>query len=408
MGRESDREYRRRVSGYYRQLMERCQAHMDMLEADLPPAREGLGEVLEERGVTRRDFLKWTSAMTAALMLPPMFRPLVARAAENFGRLPVVWLHFAECTGCSEAFFRSSYPNVDDILLETISLEYHETLMAAAGKQAEECLEKALADFPGKFVCVIEGALPTGLDGQYLRLGPKGKTGIEIAKEVTSKAAATICIGSCSSFGNVQAAKPNPTDAKGISEAIGIQTVNISGCPPSPQNFVGTVLHFLMFGALPPVDNLGRPVWAYGKRIHDYCERRPHYDAGEYVEEWGDEGAKKGWCLYKMGCKGPYTYSNCAKVRFNDGVSWPIMAGHGCMGCTEPGFWDTMAPLEKPLTDKPVGGWGVTARIDKLGLGLGAATLVGIGAHALVTGALKHGQPAKPESDEKTDQGSHE
>jgi NiFe hydrogenase small subunit HydA len=168
-----------------------------------------------------------------------------------------------------------------------------------------------------------------GLDGQFLRLGPKGKTGIEIAKEVTSKAAATICIGSCSSFGNVQAASPNPTDAKGVSDAIGVQTVNIAGCPPSPQNFVGTVLHFLMFGALPPVDNLGRPVWAYGKRIHDYCERRPHYDAGEYVEEWGDEGAKKGWCLYKMGCKGPYTYGNCAKVRFNDGTSGPSWPATG-------------------------------------------------------------------------------
>ncbi|HOO91344.1 MAG TPA: hydrogenase small subunit [Syntrophales bacterium] len=331
--------------------------------------------------------MKWTSMTTAALMLSPIFRPMVAKAAEQFSRLPVVWLHFAECTGCSEALLRSSYPNVDSILLDTISLEYHETLMAAAGHQAEENLEKAVKDFAGKFVCVIEGALPKGMNGKYLTLGPKGKTGLEIAKEVTSKAAAVICIGSCSSFGNVQAAKPNPTDAAGIGDALGIKTVNIAGCPPNPANFTGTLLHFLMFGALPPLDSLGRPIWAYGKRIHDFCERRPHYDAGEYVEEWGDSGAQRGWCLYKVGCKGPYTFANCSKVRFNDGISWPVMGGHGCMGCTEPGFWDTMAPLEKPIADKTIGGGEKT--VDKIGAVLTGVTVAGIAAHAGLS-ALKH------------------
>ncbi|MGC9323642.1 MAG: hydrogenase small subunit [Desulfomonilia bacterium] len=388
------------ISGYYRKLMEQCSVNLDRVESELPPPVEELGEALKSRGVSRRDFLKWTSVMTAALILPPMFRPMVARAAENFSRLPVVWLHFAECTGCSEAFLRTSYPNVDDVLLDTISLEYHETLMAAAGYQAEENLEKAVEEFSGKYVCVIEGAIPMGLNGQYLTLGPKGKTGFQVAKEVTAKAAATICIGSCSSFGNVQAASPNPTDAKGIRDALGIRTVNISGCPPSPQNFVGTVLHFLMFGGLPALDSLGRPIWAYGKRIHDYCERRPHYDAGEFVEEWGDEGAKKGWCLYKMGCKGPYTRSNCARVRFNDGMSWPIMAGHGCMGCTEPDFWDTMAPLEKPIDEKPIGGFGVEASVNSIGAGLTAAALVGVAAHGAISAAKGHGQPKKEESDE--------
>lgn len=402
MGKDRDAEYRSLISRHYHQMMEQCQVNMDRMDRELPRAREDFGEILKERGVSRRDFLKWTSAMTAALMLPPMFKPMVARAAENFSRLPVVWLHFAECTGCSESFLRASYPNVDDILLDTISLEYHETLMAAAGYQAEANLEKAMKDFPGKFVCVIEGAIPTGLDGKYLTLGPKGKTALELGREVTSKAAATICIGSCSCFGNIQAAKPNPTDAKGIRDALHIDTVNIAGCPPSPQNFVGTILHFLMFGGMPPLDGFGRPVWAYGKRIHDYCERRPHYDAGEYVEEWGDDGAKKGWCLYKMGCKGPYTYSNCARIRFNDGMSWPIMAGHGCMGCTEPAFWDTMAPLEKPISEKPIGGWGVTARVDSLGAALTGAAIVGVAAHAGLTAIKGHGQPKKAEPDKES------
>lgn len=383
----STSNYEKTIGRQYRDLMKHCKCHLKEMDKTLPEPVEDFQALLKERGISRRSFLKWTSATTAALMLSPVFRPMVAKAAEQFSRLPVVWLHFSECTGCSEALLRSSYPNVDSILLDTISLEYHETLMAAAGHQAEENLEKAVHDFAGKFVCVIEGALPTGMDGKYLTLGPKGKTGIEVAKEVASKAAAVICIGSCSSFGNVPAAKPNPTDSVGISEALGITTVNIAGCPPSPANFTGTLLHFLMFGALPPLDSLGRPLWAYGKRIHDFCERRPHYDAGEFVEEWGDSGAQKGWCLYKVGCKGPYTFSNCSKVRFNDGISWPVMAGHGCMGCTEPGFWDTMAPLEKPIADKTIGGGEKT--VDTIGAVLTGVTVAGIAAHAGLS-AIRH------------------
>ncbi|HOO41334.1 MAG TPA: hydrogenase small subunit [Syntrophales bacterium] len=371
---------------HYRALMEHCKVRLTEMDQALPAPVEDFDSMLKDRGISRRSFLKWTSMMTAALMLPPMFKPMVAQAAEQFSRLPVVWLHFAECTGCSEALLRSSYPNIDDILLDTISLEYHETLMAAAGYQAEANLEKALADFPGKFICVIEGAIPLGLDGKYLPLGPKGKTGLELAKEVTAKAGATICIGSCSAFGNVPAADPNPTDCVGVGKALGISTVNIAGCPPNPTNFVGTVLHFLLFGGLPALDSLGRPVWAYGKRIHDYCERRPHYDAAEFVEEWGDEGAKKGWCLYKVGCKGPYTFANCSRVRFNNAISWPVMAGHGCMGCTEPGFWDTMKPLEKPIYEDTIGGGEKT--VDTIGTALLAATVAGIALHAGLTSAV--------------------
>ena len=398
MTKKNGSDYRQTIETQYDELMEHCRAHMDRVEAELPAPRFDFHETLARGGVSRRDFMKWTAFMTTALMLPAAFKPMVARAAENFSRLPVVWLHFAECTGCSEAFLRSSYPNVDDILLDTISLEYHETIMAAAGHQAEENLHNAITDFEGKFVCVIEGAIPTGLDGYYLTLGAQGKTGLEVAREVTSKAAATICIGSCSSFGNVQAARPNPTDAKGVRDALRIKTVNIAGCPPNPINFTGTVLHFLMFGAMPATDGLGRPVWAYGKRIHDYCERRSHYDAGEYVEEWGDEGAKRGWCLYKMGCKGPYTFANCGKVRFNDATSWPIMGGHGCMGCVEPDFWDTMAPLEKPIAEKTI---GFEAVADGVFLGLAAATAAGIGVHAGVTALKRHDKAAEESKDEK-------
>ena len=378
---------------YYNELIKKSNENLMKMDSELPHARQEWNETLNLHGVTRRDFLKWSSIMGTFLMLPPVFGSKIAKAAEMSNRLPVVWLNFAECTGCTEALLRTSYPNIDEIILETLSLEYHETLMAASGYQAEECLQEALHKYPGKFICVIEGAIPMGMGGKYLTIGAEGKTGLEIGKEVTSKAAMVICIGSCAAFGNIPAAKPNPTNAKGISEALGISVVNIPGCPPNGANFVGTILHYLLFGAMPALDNLNRPVWAYGKRIHDFCERRPHYDAGEFVEEWGDEYAKKGWCLYKVGCKGPYTYSNCSRIRFNQGISWPVMAGHGCIGCTEPDFWDTMAPLEKPVHEAailpPFGGIESTA--DKIGIGLTAATIAGIGIHAVGSALRKPG-----------------
>jgi len=393
-------EYKKEIDRHYKKLLEHCQIHMEEIEKTLPPPKEELHQLLKDRGFSRRDFIKWTSAMTAALMLPPIFRPMVAKAAENFSRLPVVWLHLAECTGCTEAFLRSSYPNVDDILLETISLEYHETLMAAAGDQAKECLANAIQTFAGKFVCVIEGAIPMGLDGKYLTIGSKGKTGLEITKEVAKKAGVVVAIGSCSNFGGIQAARPNPTDSVSIKDAIGVSTVNIAGCPPNAVNFTGTILHYLMFGGLPALDGLGRPIWAYGKRIHDYCERRPHYEAGEFVNEWGDSGALKGWCLYKVGCKGPFAHANCGRVRFNDGISWPVMAGHGCIGCTEPAFWDTMAPLTEPLPEKSIGLTDATA--DKIGIALTGITAAGIAAHA-VASAIRH-----KEDGEKSQEVNHE
>ena len=337
--------------GRIRELMDRCERQAEQRDTRWPSTPVDFDAALEVRGISRRDFLTWTSLATASMMLPKIFEPMVARAARDLSRLPIVWLHFAECTGCTESFLRTAEPTVDSLILDSLSLEYHETLMAAAGYQAEENLTRAMADFPGTYICVIEGALPTGLGGRYLTLGPEGKTGLERAAEVTAQAAATLCIGSCASFGNVQAAAPNPTDARGVRDALGIRTVNIAGCPPSPHNFVVTLLEYVTTGQWPALDSRGRPHGLYRRPVHAQCERKSHYAKEQFVLAWGDEGARQGWCLYKMGCKGTITHGNCSEIGFNDGLSWPVRAGHGCIGCTEPRFWDDMAPLEQPLVD---------------------------------------------------------
>ena len=364
-------------------MFEKATERIRVLSSLESTKEESIENMLEKKGYNRRDFMKWAASITAMLALPSQFTPLFAQAAKLADRLPLIWLHMAECTGCSEAFIRSDAPTVDSLIFDHISLEYHETLMAAAGWQAEENLEHAMKKYEGKYILLVEGGIPTAMNGMYLTLGAQAKTGLSLVQEASDKAAAIFSIGTCASFGGIQAAAPNPTGAKGVDKVVKQAVINVPGCPPSAANIVGTLMHFLLFGTLPALDKYSRPKWAYGHRIHDLCERRGHFDAGEFVESFGDDGAKDGWCLYKQGCKGPYTFNNCSTERFNQHVNWPIGAGHGCMGCSEPNFWDTMGPLEKPLDSHLVKGLNKT--VDNIGTTLLSATVLGIGAHAVAS-----------------------
>ncbi len=304
-------------------------------------------ERLESKGVNRRDFIKYTTLVTSVLGLAPSMVPRVAQAMTAKERPTVIWLHFAECTGCSEALLRTTYPWIDEVVLEVLNVAYHETIMAPSGEAAEKSLHDAMAKYKGKYILFCEGAVPTKDNGIYGKVG--GRTMLEIAKAATKDALATVCVGNCACSGGVQAAKPNPTQAMSVEKATGVKTININGCPPNPINMIATVVHYLLLGKLPAVDKVGRPLFAYGSTIHDKCPRRSHYENKEYVKKFGDEGAMKGWCLAEVGCKGPDTYNNCSLIKFNDGTNWPIGAGHPCIGCSEPGFWDEKAPFYEAL-----------------------------------------------------------
>ncbi len=303
---------------------------------------------LENKGVTRRDFMKFCTLLTATMGLSSSFIPKVAEVfAAPKQRPSVVWLHFGECTGCSEAMIRTMYPWTDELVLDILSVDYHEIIMAAAGQQAEEVLQSTIKKNAGEFICVVEGAIATANNGIYGKVG--NRTFLEIAKDVCPKAKAVICQGTCSCFGGVQAAKPNPGGYKSVSEVLGIKTLNIPGCPPNPLNLIGTIVNYILLGKLPELDNLGRPLFAYGKTIHDQCPRRSHFENDEFVLEFGSQEAIMGFCLYKLGCRGPETYNNCPTAKFNGGTSWPIQAGHPCIGCSQPGFWDEMSPFYKEM-----------------------------------------------------------
>ena len=339
----------------------------------------------ESRGVSRRDFIKFCTVTTAALALPMSFIPKVAEALEG-QRPPVIWVEYQSCSGDSEAFLRANAPTAAEIILETISLEYSEVVMAAAGHLAEDAKHNAMKKHAGKYILIVEGSIPEADGGVYCTTG--GVSAVESCKELVKNAAATICVGSCASFGGIPAAAPNPTGAASVMDLCpGAPIINLPGCPVNAQNLTATIVHYLTFKSLPAVDRLGRPKFAYGKRIHDNCERRSHFDAGQYAEGFGDAGHRQGWCLYKLGCKGPETFHNCPTIRYNEGLSWPIMAGHGCIGCSEPEFWDTMSPFYRRLPNVP--GFGVEADADEIGIGLAAATAVAFAGHGVVSAVRK-------------------
>jgi len=313
-----------------------------------------LAQALKSRGVSRRDFVKFCGSMASLLALPPRYASAVETALSQTTRPVLVWLEFQDCAGNSESMLRTSSPSVSDFVLELLSWEYHELIMAGAGKQAEEALERVMRDHKGQYLAVVEGA--------------------------------------CAWDGGLVRSNPNPTGAVGLQEAVpGVKIVNLGGCPHNPANTAAVLVHYLTFHELPALDQYNRPLFAYGNIIHDQCERRAHYDAGRFVEEWGDEGHRKGYCLYKMGCKGPEATYNCPTVRWNDGTSWPVKSGHGCIACASHRFWDTKSPFYSRVPSVP--GFGVDVDAGKIGLWLTAGVATGLGLHGIASAARAQIRP---------------
>lgn len=357
-------------------------------------------------GVSRRDFMKFCTAMAATMGLPLSMAPRIADAITSPKRAPVIWLSAQECTGCVETLLRAGHPTLEHLILDLISLDYSETLNAGAGHQAEEYRAKSIAENKGKFILVVDGSIPTRDGGVYCKIG--GKTALDILKETAPQAAAVIALGSCASWGGIPSAAPNPTGAKPVNDILkeqGLAAVTIPGCPPNPYNFLSTVLHFLTFNKLPALDDKLRPAFAYGRLIHENCERRAHFDAGRFARVFGDEGHRQGYCLYMLGCKGPETFNNCSTLGFGDiDGSWPVSCGHPCFGCSEKGVGFTV-PLHSPARPiyvtpptlfsaaEPEPGGGATTLAAAV-----AGVAIGAGAVAVATGLGKNNNEDNGES----------
>ena len=341
--------------------------------------RDTFYEVMRRHGITRRSFLKFCSLTAAGLGLGPEFAGKIAHALETKPRTPVIWLHGLECTCCTESFIRSGHPLAGDVVLSMISLDYDDTLMAAAGHQAEELLEQTIEKYDGQYILACEGNPPLNEDGMYCIQA--GKPYVEKLRHMADHCKAIIAWGSCASWGCVQAARPNPTRATPIHKVIlDKPIVKVPGCPPIAEVMTGVLTYMIAFDELPELDRQGRPKMFYSQRLHDKCYRRPHFDAGQFVEKFDDEGARKGYCLYKVGCKGPTTYNACSTVEWNGGLSWPVKSGPRLPGLCRRQLLGQGFILQRSHQFRRHGRRESTA--DKIGGVLAGAAAIGVAAHA--------------------------
>lgn len=315
------------------------------IKSDVLPGT--VGEGLSARGVSRREFLAFCTSLTAMLALPPAMAGVMAEAISRARRQSVIWLSFQECTGCTESLTRSHAPTLENLIFDLISLDYHHTLQAASGEAAEHARIQSMKDNDGRYLLIVDGSIPMGNPG-FSTIA--GISNYDMLMETAKGAAAIVAVGTCAAYGGLPGASPNPTGAVSVGELIRDKPViNVPGCPPIPVVMTGVLAHFLTFGSIPELDAQGRPRSFYGETIHDRCYRRPFYDQGKFAQSFDDEAARHGWCLFKLGCKGPVTYNACATTKWNDGTSFPIQSGHGCIGCSEPNFWDA-GPLYSALS----------------------------------------------------------
>jgi hydrogenase small subunit len=274
--------------------------------------------------------------------------------------LPVIWLQGAGCTGCSVSVLNSVSPSIKNVLIDEvipgrhINLRFHPTVMAGAGEAAIEVLQETQQQKKGGYVLVMEGAIPTAKGGIHGVVGEENGRPVTIVSRLESlgsNALAIVALGTCASFGGIPAAAPNPTQCLSVEEAlkaarIATPVINVSGCPPHPDWFVGTLASILLFGLPKPedLDEHRRPKAFYGALIHENCPRRAYYDEGKFAKKLSDPG-----CLYELGCKGPVTYADCPTRLWNHGVNWCVGSGGLCHGCVEPAFPDLVSPIYEKI-----------------------------------------------------------
>jgi hydrogenase small subunit len=274
---------------------------------------------------------------------------------------PAIWLQLSCCSGCSVSVLNAESPGIKNILIDQVvpgrhvSLRFHPTIMAGSGQAALEVTEGAQQE--GGFLLVVEGSVPTRDEGVYGGVGTyngEEVTMLEKTVNLARAADAVVALGTCAAFGGMFAAAPNPGGCKPVTEVLseaGVDTpvINVPGCAPHPDWFVGTVARVLLGGLPTPeeLDDLGRPKEFFGCLIHENCPRRAEFDAGKFAEKLGDDG-----CLYKLGCKGPVTYSDCPRRGWHGGTNWPIANNHPCIGCVEPDFPQKLAPFFVKITEK--------------------------------------------------------
>ena len=331
--------------------------------------------------LTRRQFIKLAMATTVAMELSNSLIPHLAEAFTGGKKPTVIWLELMICTGDYLSVANTLHPNMRELLFDTINLTFSNTMMAAEGDMAIEALIKTVEREKGEFILIAEGTVPLKANGKYGAIGHRdGKlfTDLEAIRYVAPKAKYIMAVGTCASFGGPYSAKPNPSGSVPVHKVVDQQVINVPGCPVHPDWAIGTLTHLLLYG-VPNLDAFNRPTVFFGRRIHDWCPRRQHFDNGDFAQHPGEEK-----CTYKIGCKGPVTFADCPTRQWiGEHYSWPVGANSPCIGCVNPDFPDGSAPFYNHLPNIHVS--GIQATTDKVALGVAAVTAGGVGTHLLVS-----------------------
>jgi hydrogenase small subunit len=254
-------------------------------------------------------------------------------------KINAIWLEVTGCSGNIISLLNSENPGLYDILTNIINFTFNNTLMGAEGEFA---FERFLETLDTEFILLVDGAVSTKENGLYTIVANyKGKliTALEAIKMAGEKAKYVVAVGTCASYGGISAAKPNPSESKSVQVVLNRPVIRLPGCPCHPDWVVGTIAHLVTHG-VPELDAQGRPLLFYGVTIHDNCTRRGFFEKGIFAQKFGEED-----CMFKLGCRGPVTRTDCPRRKWNGYVNWPIGDNTNCIGCAQEHFPDGMAPF---------------------------------------------------------------
>ncbi|MDF2677784.1 MAG: Ni/Fe hydrogenase [Bacillota bacterium] len=259
--------------------------------------------------------------------------------SNNKNKINLIWLEATGCSGNLISMLNAENPSADFLLKEMTNLKYNNSLMFAEGDAA---YEQFLDTLETEFILVVEGAVSTRDNGQYniiARYQGKAITAMEAIRIAGEKAKYVLAVGTCASFGGISAAAPNPSQSVSVPQFLNRQVIRVPGCPSHPDWVTGTIANLVAFG-IPELDELGRPIMFYGITIHDRCTRRSYFDNGIFASRLGELG-----CMFKLGCRGPVTRTDCPVRQWNGYVNWPVEDNSPCIGCAGERFPDGMEPF---------------------------------------------------------------
>lgn len=251
----------------------------------------------------------------------------------------LVWLELTGCAGNIISLLDGANPGFDYLLTQMVNVIYDNSLIASEG---DEAINRLMSVKDNDFILAVEGAVATKDNGMYTVIGRWNNeplTALKVIQILGEKASHVIAVGACASHGGISAAKPNPAACVSVTSLLNRKVIQLPGCPCHPDWFMGTLAHLLLYGE-PALDDLNRPLLFYSTTIHDRCPRRGYFDKGIFATKLGEKT-----CMFKLGCRGPVTRTDCPIRRWNDDINWPIQDDTPCIGCAQFGFPDQMQPF---------------------------------------------------------------